>query len=527
MKNKDIDKDLYLKSKMHSILEGMGYLCKIKYDSPERILKDKATKKDLLELDGAYYDVASQCMIYFEATTQGQDLSQKVILKHNQLCLHTEEVEYNLGLFSKVEKRRFIFLSNKKPQGKDLEKLDSMVKVIYVDSNELEYYYIYLFEKIGKYLKYEFNKLLDISQKEKPRMISAIKINMSGKTIYLFELSVDEVLKTSYVVRKKDLLDGGYQRILDDKKLKEINNFLEKGQSYSIFPNSILLNLNNKIIEIGNTNDDNIIQLKFPIDSGLYHIIDGQHRVYGYCKSSIPLDQARLIIAGLQNSTPDEERRFFLKINKTQKKIDPTLLNLLLAQTNFIDDEDEYWESIASKLVLEMDKEGIYKNKIYKGAYLERKKKDQKATLSYMVDKIKKTKLLAHRKKEKGQIIIKDGLLQKKGEKDLSKPLKKLGTITEEIIKNSEEDPEIRNFFSSNRGFDLICRLVKGYFKLKKKNKKFNLSFEEYTQKLFFSKEIIIKFKSLYGTGGMVKISELTQKELNKVKALKNLKLTN
>jgi DGQHR domain-containing protein len=503
----------------------MNYACKAKYDDPKRKLVDEKTGKDLLELDGVYYEVSSQTLIYLEATTKADELTQEVVRKHGKLMTYCQELDKQLGVSGKVVNRRLLFVSEKVPAGKDLESLDQAIKVINLSKNELDLYYKYLSSKIGGYLRYEFNAQLKIVEKEDPILVPAIKLNMSGTTVYLLQLSVEKILKTCYVVRKKDLLGGGYQRIINDKKLKSIGEFLNTERA-SIFPNSILVNLNDKVKEAEKIGD-NLVKLEFPIESGAYHIIDGQHRVYGYCKSNITdLNQPKLIVVGFKNITPEDEARYFIKINISQTSIDPTLLSLLMAKTDFAENEKEYWDSRPFKLVLELDKIGLFKDKIYKGIYLDHKKRD-KPTLSYVADRVSKVKMLSYRKKEAKGMITKDGLLQKAdSKKTLADIATEINNYVEIIINASGKDPKIIEFFTTNRGFDVFCRLLKGYFRLIASDKKLTLDMNDYFAKMSFDKEFISSLSSYYGSGGMSLISSKVEGYLRKKdKTLKKLDL--
>ncbi len=510
---------------MHELLSGMGFECRAKYDDPRRKLVDQATRNDLVEIDGAYYDVSTQTLIYLEATTKSNELTQKVTAKHRKLMTYYGQLDKQLGVYGKVDKRRLLFVSETVPHGKDLESLDQTIQTIFLPQNELDLYYKYLFSKMGKYLKYEFNDRLKTVEAENPILVHAIRLSLSGTIVYLFELPVEKVIKTCFVVRKKDLLDGGYQRIINDKKLKSIGEFLNTERA-SVFPNSILVNLNDKAKEIEKL-EGNLVKLQFPIESCAYHIIDGQHRVYGYCQSNIKdLNQPKLIVVGFKNITPEDEARYFIKINITQTSIDPTLLSLLMAKTDFGEDEKEYWDSRASKLVLEIDKIGFFKDKVYKGLFLYNKKRD-KPTLSYMADRIAKTKILSYKKKVAESMVIQNGLLEKVNSgKSLTDVATEINSYVEIIINASGKNPKVIDFFTTNRGFDLFCRLLRGYYRLMNADPKFKLKIDEYFAKMNFEAEFILKLRTYYGSGGMASIARMIQGYLRKKdKSLKKLDL--
>ena len=296
------------------------------------------------------------------------------------------------------------------PHG-NLTTLDqSTIRFVILDRLELEKYYLYLFKILGEYLKYEFNKLLGIEISERPKVVQAINVNMAGHTVYVFELTIEEILKTCYVFRKKEVMDEGYQRLLNQKKLKDLNSFLRAGRA-NLFPNSILINLHGRIDEPTRT-DFNMVELRYPMTSGSFNIIDGQHRVYGYCQSGLDLSAQRLIVVAFKDiPNPSDEIRFFLKINRMQTPIDPTLLSLLMAKVNFSRQEMGFWESQGSRLVLKLSQSGFYSNQIYKGGIIDKKTRG-KPTLTSMAEYIRKTQLIAHPKKKKEIQEINDGFLQ-------------------------------------------------------------------------------------------------------------------
>ncbi len=524
MLNSMADKDLRIKKPLNKLLEGLEFECKVRYDAPDEDRKLIGVDgSELLESDGIYYDRKTQTVIYAEATTLDDKLTKYLAEKHRKITTYCADMEKKIGLSGVVKNRILLLVADRKPKG-DVGTLDqSKVKIKILESLELEKYYLYLLSVIGKYLRYEFESFLEINEEEKPKVVHAIKVNMSGQTVYVFELTVEEVLKTCYVFRKKEVLDEGYQRILNKKKLKNINDFIGLGKA-SLFPNSILINLHNNIIDPKPANQD-IVKFEYPMKSGSYNIIDGQHRVYGYCRSGQDLSQNKLIVVGFDD-VPEKENeiRFFLKINRTQSKINPALLSLLMAKVNFTQKEDEFWVSQNAKLVLKLNEKGYYKDKIFRGEAISKGR--HKATISYMADKIQQTKLLAYKKNKDGKTTSVDGLLQTQIG-DLSKVVDTINEMVSNILadKTGDDKTKTEDFITTNRGFDLLCRLIKGYYKLRTEDDKFKLSLTEFSKSIKLNSALIGEFRGKYGTGGMTQIAYRVETDINKQKGFEKFKL--
>ena len=74
---------------------------------------------------------------------------------------------------------------------------------------------------------------------------TAIKVNHTPNSAQIFLLSVmaNELVEWSSVPRKKDEFTVGYQRNLDDKKVKDITEFLETDhtEGKNIIPSAVLV----------------------------------------------------------------------------------------------------------------------------------------------------------------------------------------------------------------------------------------------------------------------------------------------
>lgn len=513
------EKDHELKKQCFEFLTNLGYECKIKYDSQNRKLKNAQLKREDHESDGAYYDIDTQTLIYLEATTKSKGLSEYAEIKLNKISQHKETIETKLGLQGRIVNRVLILVSERpNPPGR-LDELKSKaeknkIKFIFLSKVELNEYYLFLQSKIGKFLKPEFHQFLEIPINSDPIIVPALKLNLSGHPAYLFRLKVQDIVKSAYVARKERFIDGGYQRMIIDKKLDSIANFLRSGKA-AAFPNSILMNLGGKVRELSNENG--IIKLEFPLKSASYKIIDGQHRIYGYCKVGQIPEHAELAVVGFENILDENiERRFFVKVNDNPAKVDKALLHLLMAETDFDISEEEYWTAVAAKFGLKLEEMELFKDHIHKG---HKKGKHDKITLSHLVEVVNKNKLLAH--KGKGE-QIKNGLLQKANE-DLSIPAKTLVSCLKVIIESAPESDRnnVTKFFLSNRGFELLCKLISEFFKLNEDK----LTLESFFRELRLDGQLISKFARMYGPGGAADIRRLTEEHITTNTRFKTIKL--
>ena len=159
---------------------------------------------------------------------------------------------------------------------------------------------------------------------------NCIKIKQNDISLYVFTLNAGEVYNNFEVSRRYEDKEKGYQRIVNDTKIKKIISYLngKSENSYpSLLPNSILIaldnvNFNTNILTI---NDENGIK-------GL--IIDGQHRLKGAYEYDINFP---LIIIGIDNLEPKYQARLFITINKTQTSLPSALYLDLISATS---DED-------------------------------------------------------------------------------------------------------------------------------------------------------------------------------------------
>lgn len=133
----------------------------------------------------------------------------------------------------------------------------------------------------------------------------------------------------SFVTTKDEEPLNGFQRVLDNKRAKDIANYIDNGGT---IPSSVILSAqpdsNFRSVDRSKT-------AAFNFGPYSFLIIDGQHRVYGY---SLAKTSVRVPVVIYDNLTKDEEARLFIDINTKQR---PVPKELLLAIKSIAKSEDD------------------------------------------------------------------------------------------------------------------------------------------------------------------------------------------
>lgn len=189
----------------------------------------------------------------------------------------------------------------------------------------------------------------DKQYKKVPWKISSFT-SESGKgkknKVYTFSMFPEDMLKISTVAHQQfnnifeaESMDANYyQRILTSTRLNKIKQHLETNNTP--FANNILVsyrgdNSSLKFEEIDAIDSKSLKGnvpgiLKFDACPGTFHVIDGQHRLFGYTsienKAGGLREKHRIIVTAFQGLTVEEEADIFLEVNSNAKPIVPSLL---------------------------------------------------------------------------------------------------------------------------------------------------------------------------------------------------------
>lgn len=141
--------------------------------------------------------------------------------------------------------------------------------------------------------------------------------------IYVFKINSRNLDRIASVSRRAENKDEGYQRNLVESRANDIAEYLDKKKG--CIPTSILINF---LFEP--QYDARSKTLTIPDEENIAWVIDGQHRMYGMRKASMPIDVVVTAFAGLDTA---QQASQFKMINSKQKGVPTSLLYDLLDLT--------------------------------------------------------------------------------------------------------------------------------------------------------------------------------------------------
>jgi len=162
---------------------------------------------------------------------------------------------------------------------------------------------------------------------------NCLKIEQNNINLYVFVLTSEQIHNNFVVSRRYLDKEEGYQRVLKESKVKNIQKYLsgEIENSYpSVIPNSILIALDK--IEYDENENTLIIFDNNEGYKGL--IIDGQHRSEGAYRFN---GNFPLVVIGISGLEPKYQARLFITINDTQTSLPKSLYRDLFV---LIDDQE-------------------------------------------------------------------------------------------------------------------------------------------------------------------------------------------
>lgn len=187
-------------------------------------------------------------------------------------------------------------------------------------------YYKGLISSLGEWSRYQILNDFEIKKRGVKRIVtSGIRIEQPGGESYLFKIAPSQLLPISYVFRRAYSTDA-YQRMLSRKRLRgEIAPFLKSKDS--LLPTNLVC-----VFENGLKYNERTHSLRIPDQYGSAWIIDGQHRLYGFCHVGSPvLDEYELVCTGFDGKKApmkdiSAQGEVFVDINQTAKRIPASLM---------------------------------------------------------------------------------------------------------------------------------------------------------------------------------------------------------
>jgi len=291
----------------------------------------------------------------------------------------------------KVTVKRLLTSYNKEFQEEEINNKKYKVDSLFIWDISLLKYFEIISNTTFKHCRYELFTFFDIKPKdidEKGKLdeIECTVIEKtSNRTVVVFEMKANELLKRTFVLRYYGWAgaEGGFQRILNEKKLREMRNYLLEGEVG--YPNNIIVIIPSDI-EIKCIKDSNY-KFNLPEKFDTLCIIDGQHRLYSFAQDQYSKwikikgktvrklqeedkkitdfsEKMNFIVTGVQFKNEEESKKnypikLFYEINTKQTKLSSEDVIDLTSILN-----EKLPQSKANNIIKQLNKEGPLINKI-------------------------------------------------------------------------------------------------------------------------------------------------------------------
>ncbi len=297
------------------------------------------------------------------------NLIEKIMATRERAKIVLENYK-NVPEYSSCKFVVFVFITKKidLPDAQKRLLEEGSPKIWYANESVLEYYSD-LYDKIGDFAVYNFLADFGIRPDKSEQMyVTALRSKLGNYNVYSFYVRPKQLLKFSYVARRRSSKEDFYQRMLEKSRIKKIQNYLDSG---GIFPTNLIISLKSGEQEFRKINcpelprhvDIGILTIKNSYNA--CWIIDGQHRLYSFAKSR---SRAMVPCIAFNNLSIEDEKSFFVSINKKQKPIQPDLLWDLAGKMNPSNNEEQI-EWIISNIVRKLYFREPFKEKIYIPVY--------------------------------------------------------------------------------------------------------------------------------------------------------------
>lgn len=148
--------------------------------------------------------------------------------------------------------------------------------------------------------------------------LKALTCKQNNKLFYVSVMKSDVLKTMCFVSRKKEDPLKGFQRLLNEKRAKNIEAYLDGGEG--VIPPALILSAQTA----AQLNyDKKSLELSMELRKDTLLVLDGQHRLYGLIRSSKIYE---IPVVVFSNLTTQEEIRQFIDINTTQKGVPSALL---------------------------------------------------------------------------------------------------------------------------------------------------------------------------------------------------------
>lgn len=455
------------------------------------IFLDKENEIIIIYDDSLLKDGQNQKISTFFSKCQKSQYEQQIYDKHSELPHYPIYVIY-------IDKHRESTANIKSIE----HEMGNFSKIIFKDDFQ---YFNELSKNLGKWTKNDLYNFLDIYPPRKRVQIDAIKVYIGNNPAYIYADKPTDILKYSYVSRRRDR-DNGYQRMIDFNRVKKISELFEE-KRIDGFPNSLLLNSTIAIEEspkVTKSHCPSPVKITLPDHYSSCRVVDGQHRLISFALlNDVQRSHYMLSVVLMNNLDIQEEIKMFLDINTNAKTVDPNLeYDLISNLDTWEDGTSNMLIKQAVNIITKLEEICPIKGKVYRGLVSEEKR--GLITLKSFVDSLTTSKIVNN----------KTGSFES-GSNNYNLTVE----ILSEIFKEANNYNKIRDYLFSNRGVDLICRYWSElYLSKKEQEPDFIIIFDKYKNTFFHVIEDNINdIKSNVGGKGFSQVLSLVTSKIKEV----------
>ena len=163
-------------------------------------------------------------------------------------------------------------------------------------------------------------------------------VTQGRRNFYTLTMPMSILAKTCYVDSREENPQQGFQRVLDEKRAKEIAVYIDELDG--VIPTSIILSAQEDSSFEYNSKNKTV---SFDAFERAFLVLDGQHRIYGFTMAKSDLRVPVVIFSGL---TKVDEARLFIDINTKQKPVPNELLLDIKNLALYESEKEEYMRHI-------------------------------------------------------------------------------------------------------------------------------------------------------------------------------------
>jgi DNA sulfur modification protein DndB len=311
----------------------------------------------------------------------------KVVTDHRENMRILERGFKSNETYKKYKKFRFIVATNRQKIRYEDSKLAGEEPKIYIWDGIFKRYYDKLHSLIGEYAKYNILAEIEVQPTKKSTIESiALRTRIRGYTVFQLFADPRKLIEFSYVARRGRGSEEYYQRFIKNEHLKKVVRFLDDKKG--MFPTNIVVSIDRPTFSVREKiGDIEIGKIKFPRKYRSCWLIDGQHRLYGFCHAK---STVKVPVLAFEKLELKQHANFFIDINREQQKVPPDLLWDL--EGILRPDEDE---GIISRICKQLNaQKGPLNERIYIPIESFVGEKKKKLKLSGLCQSIEKAKLV-------------------------------------------------------------------------------------------------------------------------------------